>query len=136
MLGITGVYDLDQAYWILPALRGYNRGLITRAGAVIRLNYIIPLFRIRKGLWNPGIFFQDLFIQPFSDWAVDYSGFQFSTGLEIHLEIKALALASGVPLDAWAHFAVNKQGEPSLGFFLKSPLTEWLVRDKTMRVAE
>ncbi len=124
---ILGLYDLDRANWILPRIRGYSERLEAQAGAVLSFDYSIPLFKIRKGLWNPGIFIEDLFLNPFVDCAFnDRMDYQLSGGVEIHLEIKALVFISGLPLDAAFRIAVNRRGEPSIAFTLMSPLLDKL----------
>ena len=135
-LGMTGVYDLGASYWVLPVLRGYGTGLICRAGAVLSLDYSIPLFKIRKGLWNPALFLGDFFINPFFDFALnDNLEYRFAGGLEIHQEIKGLALAAGVPIDLSAGVAVNREGVWSLRFALRAAVGEgFFSRNKPRRM--
>lgn len=42
------------------AVRGYKNAYKTKAGGKISLEYSMPLCKVRKGLWNPNIYLEDL----------------------------------------------------------------------------
>jgi len=117
---------------IRPVLRGFNRpdapsssqawirgdSLRTRTGAILTAEYSHPLLRIRKGLWNPNIYFEDLCGTIFVDGCFSPDGdYTYSAGVELSQEI-------GVFL-GWVKFApvfgvaVNRDRQFSPYFRLK-----------------
>ncbi len=60
---------------------------------------------------------------PFAGAALsDLGQWQAAAGLELHWELKALAVWTGLPLDLSVGLAVNAEGQPSLYIDLGSPL--------------
>jgi hypothetical protein len=119
----SGVYDLQGQQWLLPTPRGYAGGLSASCGAVLSAELSLALLRVRRGLWNPAIFFEDLFLVPFFDLALNETGeLQWSAGGSLHLEVKGLAQNEGVPLDLSLGFVVTREGEPGLLLALELPL--------------
>ncbi len=117
-------YALDRARWQLPPIRGYLQGPRSQLAGLFTLDLSLPIFKLRGGLWNPSIYFEDIFLIPFFD--ICLTGEQlvrYSMGAEIHLEIKTLSVSTGLPLDAYLSFAVNREEEISIFLGLKSPLS-------------
>ncbi len=69
-------------------LRGYEAISAPRA-VVFRAEFGSRLLRVRQGLWNPNIYFEDLFWNVFVDYAwTDGGATHYSTGVELLLEVK------------------------------------------------
>jgi len=122
-LDFSWYYALDRARWQLPPIRGYLQGPRSQLAGLFSLDLSLPIFKLRGGLWNPSLYFEDIFLIPFFD--ICLTGEQrvcYSMGVEIHLEIKALSVSTGLPLDAYLGFAVNREEEISIFLGLKSPL--------------
>ena len=67
-------------------IRGYHE-IYTERGIGLVVEYGHPLLRIRKGFWNPNIFFEDLCGTLFTDMALPIKGrFYISSGMELKLE--------------------------------------------------
>ena len=136
-LEASGAWALEGARWRLPAPRGYPRGLSGRTGLLASPGASFPLLRIRGGLWNPAAFLEDLFAAPFLDWAAnDSAQRQLSCGLELHLELKALAATSILPLDAFLRLGVTQEGSSFFSFFLTSAILEPLMNKRVWRWSE
>jgi hypothetical protein len=115
-----GVYDLEGLVnWDLPTVPGYSAGLSTSWGGFIFSNLSIPLLRLRGGLWNPGLYFGDMFFVPFLSLAFNQDQqLQLSYGGAFHLELKAGARDEGFPIDLYAGLGMTREGRPLvlLGF--------------------
>jgi hypothetical protein len=73
------------------------------------------LLRIRGGLWNPGLYFGDMFLEPFVSLAFNQDQeLQMSYGGSVHLELKAGARDEGYPLDLYAGLGMTREGQPLL----------------------
>ncbi len=133
-LSAQGVYDAGGYLWSLPAVRGYPAGLTASLGAIGRLEAPLALLRPRAGLWSVPVYFQDLFLVPFLEAAVsDRASLQTAGGAELHLEIKALAFATGAPLDLYVWAALTGQGAPAVGAGLTlSGFGDLLFRERGM----
>jgi len=71
------------------SIRGYAP-IYSHKGILFRTEYSHQLLKLRKGLWNPNIYFEDLFGIIFFDCAIDQNREKYySLGLEIALESKA-----------------------------------------------
>ncbi|MQY77330.1 MAG: hypothetical protein GH155_06865 [Spirochaeta sp.] len=117
-------YALDRARWQLPPIRGYLQGPLSQSAVLFSLDLSLPIFKLRGGLWNPSIYFEDIFLVPFFDICLaGERQVRYSMGAEIHLEIKALSVSTGLPLDGYLSFAVNREEEISIFLGLKSPLS-------------
>ncbi len=120
---LEGFHRLDGGEGELAALRGNDAGLDGQSGAAVNLDFFLRLLQIRAGSWNPPFFLQDLYLVPFAGAALSDRGqIQAAAGLELHWELKALAVWTGLPLDLAAGLAVNGEGDLSLYFNLTSPL--------------
>lgn len=85
---ITGFYDPDISK---------GNGLLTREpffsfyapiGVAINVDYSFPLLKIRKGMWNPNFYIEDLCISLFSDFVYAYKDENnFFIGSEMKFEI-------------------------------------------------
>jgi hypothetical protein len=120
---VAGFTRLDGAEGELAALRGNAEGLAGQTGAAANIDFFIRLLQIRAGTWNPPFFLQDVYVVPFAGAAVtDRGQSQVSAGLELHWELKTLAVWTGLPLDLTVGVAVNGEGAPSLFIHLESAL--------------
>lgn len=69
-------------------LRGYDQIESPRA-VVLNIEYGRRLCKLRRGLWNPNIYFEDLFWTAFTDVALADDGTSYySAGLELSLELR------------------------------------------------
>lgn len=120
-----GFHRLDGGKSSLTALRGNPVGITGQSGAAVNLDFSVRLLQIRAGTWNPPLFLQDVYVVPFAGAAVTDGGqYQTSAGLELHWELKTLAVWSGLPLDLAVGLAVNGEGTPSLFINLEPALGE------------
>jgi hypothetical protein len=118
-----GFHRLDGGKSSLAALRGNPAGLTGQSGVAANLDFSVRLFQIRTGTWNPPLFLQDVYLVPFAGAAVSDQS-QASAGLELHWELKTLAVWSGLPLDLAVGLAVNGEGAPSLFISLEPAMGE------------
>jgi len=108
--------------------------LAGETGLSLNLDFSIRLLKIRTGLWNPPLFLQDVYVVPFAGLALtDALDRQFAGGLELHWELKALAMQSGWPLDLFVSLAVDGAGTPSVALGLAPVGWEWLARSGPRR---
>jgi hypothetical protein len=122
-VALEGFTRLDAGEGLLARLRGNAAGITGGAAAAVNLDFYLRLLQIRAGIWNPPFCLQDVYLVPFAGAALTDSGqWQAATGLELHWELKTLAVWTGFPLELTAGLALNGQGEASLYFELKSPL--------------
>ena len=99
----------------LPPPPGYAVGLPALRGGYAGLDLWVPLVRIRRGLWNPGIHLDDLYAAVFVRGALNEApALQLSYGGELHLELRALAAGTGVPVNAFVRVALTREGQPGL----------------------
>jgi hypothetical protein len=120
---LLGAWALEGASWALPAPRGYAEGTDAARGGLLALDFSLPPVKIRRGLWNPSVYAEDLFLVPFFDLAFTSSGAeQYAGGVELHLEVKLLSMLGGLPLDGYAGAALNREKQISVFFGLESPL--------------
>ena len=115
-LQATGLYDLQGlANWNLPAVPGYPTDLEASSGGIVFYSLSIPLLQLRGGLWNPGLYFGDLFVVPFLSLAFNQDlELQLAYGGTLHLELKAGARDEGFPLDLYAGYGMTLEGQPFL----------------------
>jgi hypothetical protein len=108
-----GLYDLGDAFWDLPEVRGYEGSPLSgRWGGFLESSLSVPLLRIRGGLWNPGLYFGDLFFAPFTSLSANQDReLQLSYGAAFHLELKAGAWNQGLPLEMYAGLGITLEGE-------------------------
>ncbi len=119
----AGFQSLDGGEGALEPLRGNKAEPAGKAGAAANLDFFLRLLQIRSGTWNPPFYLQDVYLVPFAGAALtDRGQSQFTAGLELHWELKVLAVWTGLPLDLAAGLAVNAEGEASLYLSLTSPL--------------
>jgi hypothetical protein len=120
---LEGFQRLDGGESALAPLRGNFTELMGRSAAAVNLDFFLRLLQIRAGTWNPPFYMQDVYLVPFAGAAMTEMGqLQTAAGLELHWEMKTLAVWTGLPLEFTAGLAVNGEGDPSLYFNLKSPL--------------
>jgi len=114
----AGLYDLLDLYlWTFPwAPPGYLTALEGVWGAYLFSSLSLPLFRLRGGTWNPGLYFGDMFLVPFFSLAFNQDrDLQLSYGGTLHLELKTGARDEGFALDLYAGLGGTLEGE---GFLL------------------
>ncbi|MDI6794380.1 MAG: hypothetical protein QME81_16200 [bacterium] len=75
------------------------------------LEYSRPLLKIRKGLWNPNLFFEDLCLALFTDAAFSEEETQLSGGIELQQETGAFF---GLKFAPALGLAYNKEGETTV----------------------
>ena len=70
------------------AIRGYD-AIQSRRALVLSTEYVHRLCKLRKGLWNPNVYVEDLYWAVFVDYArVDEGAIHYSVGGELRLEAK------------------------------------------------
>ncbi|MBI5206431.1 MAG: hypothetical protein HY934_01435 [Candidatus Firestonebacteria bacterium] len=117
---IKGVYDDDNPETIFKKIRGYKEVLDSKHGEIFSLELSRTILRIRKGIWNPNIFFEDINALIFIDGAVPRERkSQLSSGIELHLETRTMFLLN---LDFGIRMSENKENKTSVDIFLKSIL--------------
>jgi hypothetical protein len=120
---LEGFHRLEGDQGSLALLRGNAAGLTGGSAAAVNLDFFLRLLQIRSGIWNPPFYLQDVYLVPFAAAALADGGrHQTAAGLELHWELKTLAVGTGLPLELTAGLAANGAGEPSLYLELKSPL--------------
>lgn len=108
---------------LFEEIRGYSNRLDAKYGKTFTLEYSRPLFKIRNGLWNPSLFFEDVSGTLFYDRAVAEKGpRQSSWGLELHLETKLMY--GSFPLDLGARIARNREEKNTYEIFFKTVMQE------------
>lgn len=120
-----GLYDPDNPDSTGYRIRGYKHPLYTKTGGSITLAYSFPLLRIRRGFWNPNIFFEDIGVTLFSDFDIAQNGRnQISCGTELQLEVSSFFL-DAARLIPKIGISINKERTISVHFGLDvgSPLT-------------
>lgn len=106
---------------LFDALRGYDKGLPVKQGQIFTAEFSRPLVKIRRGLWNPNVYFEDLSATLFYDQAVPEIGAtQSAWGLELHLETKALY--NYLTLDWGGRASCNREGDNTYEVFVKTQL--------------
>ncbi len=120
---LEGFYRLDGGEGLLARLRGNADGITGGSAAAVNLDLFLRLLQIRAGIWNPPFYLQDVYLVPFAGAALTNTGQrQAAAGLELHWELKTLAVWTGFPVELTTGLALNGQGELSLYLNLKSPL--------------
>jgi hypothetical protein len=116
-LQAMGLYDLQGlANWNFPAIPGYTTDLEASWGGLVFTSLSIPLLQLRGGLWNPGLYFGDIFVVPFINLAFNQDAeLQLAYGGTLHLELKTGARDEGFPMDLYAGYGMTLEGQP---FFL------------------
>ncbi|MBU0568134.1 hypothetical protein KJ693_01920, partial [bacterium] len=88
-LELSGIYDPDEIEEQETSIRGYDRSIKGDKLAAVSLEYSRPLLKIRKGLWNPNLFFEDLCLTLFTEAAFSEEETQLSGGVELRQEAGA-----------------------------------------------
>jgi hypothetical protein len=69
-------------------IRGYD-AIHSRRALVLSTEYVHRLCKLRKGLWNPNVYFEDLYWIIFADYArIEEGEVHYSVGAELRLEVK------------------------------------------------
>jgi hypothetical protein len=76
---------------------------------LLTLEYSFPLFKIRRGLWNPNIYFEDLCLLFFGESSFGEEEVSFGGGVELRQEV-SLGLGN-VKFPIHLGFGINKDGE-------------------------
>jgi hypothetical protein len=106
-------YDVGTGDEILPFIRGYHERLGEVSGTTLTFEYTFPLLQIRRGLWNPNIYIEDVFFKVFSDSQYSSKDTLFSYGAELTFE-----LSTGfayLPFGVTIYGAGNKDNELTFG---------------------
>jgi hypothetical protein len=117
----AGFSDLHNPDTNSIRIRGYE-SITTPEGLVLKTEYSHALLKFRKGLWNPNIYFEDIFGSIFFDYGVTYNGESYySVGCELKLEAKiGFGYLQFVPK---LGFAITKDRQAKV-FFEISPLLQ------------
>jgi len=113
-----GIYDPDNPDPEKITIRGYKESLEANIGGALTIEHSLPLFKIRKGLWNPNIFFNDMGLVGFTDAAFSKNRTtQASIGVELQQEI-SLSYLEKLGLVNLG-FAVNKDKQSTTYFNIR-----------------
>jgi len=114
-----GIYDPDNTSTVFRKIRGYDEEIGEKIGGMFTLEYSRPVVKVRNGLWNPSLFFEDIIAKVFFDSAVpDRGSCQYSTGLELHLETRVFI---GLASDIGVRYSINRDRERRLDIFYMLP---------------
>lgn len=104
----------------IPETRGYSSSTVEN-GLYISLNYSLHLWKIRKGLWNPNIYFKDGGVTLFADnvFANDGSEKQESS-YGVEFKQRAAAIFGNIQITPLARVAVKRDGEVVTEFVVSS----------------
>jgi len=120
-IGVAHIYDPDNPKKVFPSLRGYSGSLSAKKGFVLSVDFSVPLFEIRRGLWNPNIYWEDVCATLFWDDAIPDKRYserrQCAGGVEFHLETKLFF--NGIPADLGVRLSRNRENDSRIVFFLK-----------------
>lgn len=102
-VGLQGAWDPRSLSPVLPVVRGHDESLVGRTGARATVEYEHALLRIRNGFWNPALYFGDLLVGVFGEAALTQAELEAAVGASMTLELRALAVSTGVAvyLEGW-----------------------------------
>ena len=119
-LKVQGFSDPDQKDDVFPRIRGYQKRLAAKRGAVSTLEYSHPLLRLGTGSWLLSLYLEDLYTSFFVEAAVPDEGeYQLSYGVELYQEMRFDYGAITVPLNPGVGVGFNRDGERYVAFILK-----------------
>ena len=89
--------------------RGYGYDLNARRGLKSTAEYSIPFLKVRRGLWNPSLYAEDLVLNLFGDGAWGVHGpSQISYGAQLRVEGSLTTAA--LPVDLGIRYARTREG--------------------------
>lgn len=112
-LAYLNIYDKDYSGYYSYSIRGYSAKIRTNNLHAGKLDFSIPVFSLRKGLWDPNIFFEDIIANMFFDYAWSRGHEFLAGGLELHLETHALF---NFRFDLYIRASINKENERTISF--------------------
>ncbi|MCX7994612.1 MAG: hypothetical protein N3A65_02400 [candidate division WOR-3 bacterium] len=119
---LSGLYDPQNPDTPVVSIRGYE-SIYTQKALILSTECSHKLFGVRKGLWNPNIYFEDLFGTLFFDYAIlSQTNAIYSIGIALSLETKmCFNFLQFLPI---VEIAVNRNKEIKLIFKINmsSPL--------------
>jgi hypothetical protein len=102
--------DIGDFPWRAP---GYADPLTGSWGGIVYSTATVPVLRFREGLWNPGLYVGDLYVEPFFALAFNQAlSLQMSYGGTVRLELKAGARNNGFPLELYLGLGATTGGRP------------------------
>jgi hypothetical protein len=111
-----GIYDPDDPGGLFQPIRGYSSELVAERGGEGTMDITVPVVRIRRGLWNPAVYAEDITAGIFADGAIgELIGtrkWQYSGGAEVHFETRWTTM--NVPVDLGVRVVVNREGETAV----------------------
>jgi hypothetical protein len=117
---------ISRSHLIILANYDHQKKLKARSFPEINLNnlltfeYSLPLLKIRKGLWNPNIYFEDISCALFSESAFKRKDILLGGGVELRQEVSIFL--GRVKFSLRLGFGINKEGESVVYSGLKMPL--------------
>lgn len=113
------IHDPDNPDDVFTTIRGYDDALTDKQGKMFTAEYSRSLFKIRKGLWNPSVYLEDVTGSLFDDQAISENGNrQESWGLELHLETKYAY--NNLSLEWGLRLVQNIEGDNRMEVFVKT----------------
>jgi hypothetical protein len=112
--GISKSSEEQQNF--IGEVRGYDGLARGKKGVYAGAEFFKPLLKLRAGLWNPDIFFQDLVASVFIDSAYTEMESRLSCGAALHLETE---MFFNVPMDIGVSEQRTKEGDFSTSLIFK-----------------
>lgn len=114
----TWIEDLRDPDNPFATCRGYRDALEARRGFQATVDYSLPFLKVRRGLWNPSLYAEDLVLDLFSDgaWATDGRS-QVSYGAQ--LTVEGSVTTAALPLDVGVRYARTREGRDEVALTLE-----------------
>ena len=116
-LNFLSIIDKDFNGFYNYALRGYSEKLKANDFFAFQLDFTFPILKLRKGFWNPGIYFEDIFLTLFCDYAWTKDHPYTAGGMELHMETRAMF---NMPFDIYIRASFNRDDEALFSLGIKS----------------
>ncbi len=118
-IGLAGYADPISSVGLI---RAYNQSMEYSQAEIFSLEYTRNLLKIEKGLWNPSIYFHDLYGKLFLDgMRLDQENINYSYGLEFHLTKQIGSFYAPVLKSSYLRLARNNQGETHIKYGFNLP---------------
>lgn len=105
----TWVEDLKNVDNPFGSLPGYSRDLNDRKGGMLYGEYEVPVWKIRRGLWNPCVFADILSLAPFAEGAWGRRG-DSQVAYGARMALSGSLTTAALPVDLGARWARTREG--------------------------
>lgn len=108
LFDLRGFHDPQNPDTPVVAVPGWPTGQPAPAALVYRIEYTHRAIAIRRGAWNPNVYFEDLFYSCYQEVGITNRNYRACLGLELTLEVKCgfgfLPLAPVLGIAVGEHF--------------------------------